>query len=374
MRLRQQALAWLGVVAAALLLVALLNGILLPFVAGIVIAYALNPVVDRIERLGLSRVWATLALIVGLAVLAALALVFLVPLVADQLAALIEALPGIYERLRALADQASLTWLGKGAAAGSGDPLGGFDKGLTDTIGSVLTSLLSGGLAFINFLGLLAVTPVVAFYLLVDWHDLVRGVDNWLPRQHAPRIRALASEIDGKLAAFFRGQALVCLIMGTYYAAALSLAGLKYGLLIGLCTGLAGFIPLVGSILAGLVALAMAISQFWPDWAPVALVAGVFAFGQVLDGNVMSPRIVGGSVGLHPVWIIFAVFSFGYLFGFVGMLVAVPAAAAIGVLVRFALDEYRESLLYRGMDPVASGPNDPATADGASPDADGALP
>ncbi len=355
MSLRQQALIWLGVLLAALLAIALLDGILLPFVAGIVVAYVLNPVVDRIERLGLTRGWATLLLLLAMALVAALALVFIVPLAMDQLSALIQALPGIYERLRALADDASATWLGNGGTVPPVDQLGGLTKGLTDTLASVLQSLLSGGLAVINLLGLLAVTPVVAFYLLVDWPDLLASVDRQLPRQHAPRIRTLASQIDGKVAAFFRGQGLVCLIMGIFYAIALSVAGLNYGLLIGLFAGVAGFIPMVGAILAGLVAIAMAISQFWPEWMPVVLVAGVFAVGQVLDGNVLSPRIVGGSVGLHPVWIIFAVFAFGYLFGFVGMLVAVPAAAAIGVLIRFVLEEYRESELYQGDGPDAPG-------------------
>jgi predicted PurR-regulated permease PerM len=350
MTVHQQALIWLGVLGLALLVIALLNGILLPFVAGIVIAYVLSPIVDRIERLGLGRGWATLLLLLATALVVGLALVILVPIVMDQLAALIAALPGIYDKLRLLADQASSRWLGGLGVAAPADPLAGVSKGMVDTLAGILQSILSGSLALINFLGLLAVTPVVAFYLLVDWPDTVQAVDRWLPRQHAPRIRALAAEIDGKLAAFFRGQGLVCLIMGVYYAVGLSLAGLTYGLLIGLLAGVVGFIPLVGAILVGLVSIAVAVYQFWPEWAPVAIVVGVIAFGQVLDGNILSPRIVGGSIGLHPVWIIFAVFAFGYLFGFVGMLVAVPAAAAIGVLVRYVLDEYRESRLYRGDD------------------------
>ena len=354
MTLRQQALVWLGVLALALLVIALLDGILLPFVAGIVIAYALNPIVDRIERAGLPRAFAALLLLLATALLLVLALIFLVPMAIEQLSALIAALPDIYERLRSLAGEASSRWLGSGTVTGPGDPLADLSKSFAGTFAAVLQSILSGGLAVINLLGLLAVTPVVAFYLLVDWNDLLAGVDRWLPRQHAPRIRALAGEVDRKLAAFFRGQGLVCLIMGVYYAIGLSLAGLSYGLVIGLFAGLAGFIPLVGAILGGLVAIAMAISQFWPDWTPVLIVAAVFAVGQVLDGNVLSPRIVGGSVGLHPVWIIFAVFAFGYLFGFVGMLVAVPAAAAIGVLVRFVLEEYRESRLYQGEMPMAA--------------------
>jgi predicted PurR-regulated permease PerM len=357
---RQQALAWAGVLAAALLFISLLNGILLPFVAGIVIAYALNPLVDRIERTGLTRGLATLLLLLAMALIVVLALIFLVPMVLDQLSALSAALPGIYDRFRALADQASGAWLGGAEVVAPAEQLGGLTKGMADAAGTVLQSVLSGGLAVINFLGLIAVTPVVAFYILLDWRELVAGVDRSLPRQHAPRIRQLAAEIDGKLAAFFRGQGLVCLIMGTYYAIALSLAGLSYGLLIGLFAGIAGFIPLVGAILAGLVAIVMAVSQFWPEWVPVAIVAGIFAVGQVLDGNVLSPRIVGGSVGLHPVWIIFAVFAFGYLFGFVGMLVAVPAAAAVGVVVRHALVEYRESGLYN------SGGEEPSSAEVAA--------
>ncbi|MFO1173464.1 MAG: AI-2E family transporter [Hyphomicrobiaceae bacterium] len=354
MTLKQQALVWLAVLAAALLFIALLNGILLPFVAGIVTAYIMSPLVDRIEAMGVSRGVATLALLLAMVLTGVLALIFLAPLVVDQLTALIEAIPGIYARLLALADELSSKWIGGVDQVPGPSQMGGLTSGLAEALTTVLRGVLSGGLALVNFLGLLAVTPVVAFYLLVDWPAIVDSIDRALPRPLAPRIRELAGEIDRKLAAFFRGQGLVCLVMGAYYAIALSMAGLKYGLLIGLFAGLAGFIPLVGAILAGLVAIGMAISQFWPELTPVLLVAGVFALGQVLDGQVLSPRIVGGSVGLHPVWIIFAVFAFGYLFGFVGMLVAVPAAAAIGVLVRFVLEEYRQSRLYAGDVPLSA--------------------
>ena len=209
---------------------------------------------------------------------------------------------------------------------------------------TVLTSVGS----LVNVVVLLVIVPVVAFYLLYDWDRMIAEIDRLLPREHAPVIRRLAREIDQTLASFIRGMGTVCLILGTYYAVALMLVGLQFGLVVGAFAGLVTFIPYVGAILGGALAIGLALFQFWGDWLSIGLVAGIFVLGQVVEGNILTPKLVGESVGLHPVWLIFALSVFGALFGFVGMLVAVPVAAAIGVLARFGVQQYMDSALYTG--------------------------
>jgi predicted PurR-regulated permease PerM len=177
---------------------------------------------------------------------------------------------------------------------------------------------------------------------------MIAAIDRWLPRDHAETVRKLAREIDTAIAGFVRGQTLVCISLGVYYAAALSISGLNFGLLIGIMVGILAFIPLLGSLTGFLVAGAVAVAQFWPQTTPIVIVVAIFAAGQMLESYVLSPKLVGGNVGLHPVWLMFALFAFGYLFGFVGLLVAVPVSAAVGVLVRFALHQYLSSPLYSG--------------------------
>jgi predicted PurR-regulated permease PerM len=214
-----------------------------------------------------------------------------------------------------------------------------------------LRSLWSGGQALISIISLLVVTPIVAFYLLYDWNRMVAVVDSWVPLPHRPRVRALAREIDDAIAGFVRGQAGVCLILGSFYAAALTTTGLNFGLLIGLVSGFISFIPYVGSMTGLVLATGVAIAQFFPAWGPILTIMGIFIIGQIIEGYILAPKLVGESVGLHPVWLMFALFAFGYLFGFVGLLLAVPLAAAIGVLTRFALRQYLASPLYTGEEP-----------------------
>ena len=173
-------------------------------------------------------------------------------------------------------------------------------------------------------------TPVVAFYMLVDWDRMVRTVDSWMPVRQRETIRAIAHDIDRAIAGFVRGQALVCLILGTFYAVGLSVIGLNFGALIGMTAGLLSFIPYVGSLTGLILSMGVAIVQFWPDWTMILATLGIFVFGQFVEGNILSPKLVGESVGLHPVWLMFALLAFGALFGFVGLLLAVPLAAAIG--------------------------------------------
>jgi predicted PurR-regulated permease PerM len=208
--------------------------------------------------------------------------------------------------------------------------------------------LWSGGRALVSLFSLIVITPVVAFYLIYDWHRMLGTVDGWVPVHQRATVRRLAREIDAAIAGFVRGQSAVCVILGSFYAVALTVSGLNFGLLIGLISGLITFIPYVGSMTGLILALGVAVAQFWPEYTSILIVLGIFLVGQFLEGNVLAPKLVGESVGLHPVWLIFALLAFGYLFGFVGLLVAVPLAATIGVLARFALRRYLESSLYTG--------------------------
>jgi predicted PurR-regulated permease PerM len=189
----------------------------------------------------------------------------------------------------------------------------------------------------------------VAFYLLLDWDNMVARIDAWVPRDHKDVVRSLARDIDRVLAGFVRGQVSVCLILGTFYAVSLMIAGLQFGLIVGAIAGLVTFIPYVGALIGGMLAIGLALFQFWGDWMQIGLIAAIFAVGQFMEGNVITPRLVGKSVGLHPVWLLFALSAFGTLFGFAGMLVAVPVAAAIGVLARFGIAQYQRSVLYQGL-------------------------
>ena len=352
MSLRQQLAFWAAAFAVFVLTLWLLHEILLPFVAGMAVAYLLDPVVTRLQRLGVSRLLAAL-LIVGLFVVGFVILIILfVPIMGAQLTAFIENLPNYIGRLQALVTDPSRPWLRQVVGEGfrEGD-IGDLVKQGAGWLATFLRSLWSGGQALISIFSLLIVTPVVAFYLLYDWDRMLETIDSWVPRPHRATVHELAHEIDRALAGFVRGQTAVCLILGSFYAVGLSLTGLNFGLLIGLVSGLITFIPYVGSMTGLVLAVGVAIAQFWPAWTPILVVAGIFFVGQFLEGYVLAPKLVGESVGLHPVWLMFALFAFGYLFGFVGLLLAVPLAAAIGVLARFALRRYRESPLYTGVEP-----------------------
>ncbi len=359
MTLQRQFLFWAGALILLVLGLWLLREILLPFIAGLVLAYILDPLADALERVGLPKVAATL-LILGITILIlVVALVLVAPILADQVGKFAANLPPTLTALVTRFNELAPAWF-KDMVARSGTNL---PASMTDIagkaagwIGSLLASILSGGLALLNLFSLLVVTPVVAFYLLTDWDRLVQQVDQWLPRPHVETIRGIASDIDAAMAGFVRGQGAVCLFLAVFYAIGLTIAGLNFGLLIGVGAGLLNFIPFVGSLTGGLVSVCMALAQFWPDWISVLVVAAIFVAGQFIEGNFLSPKLVGDRVGLHPVWLMFSLFAFGYVFGFVGLLLAVPLAAATGVLTRFALQKYLASPLYQGVDAARKRP------------------
>jgi predicted PurR-regulated permease PerM len=348
---RRQIRFWLIAAALFALFVYVFSDILLPFVAGMALAYFLDPVADRLQKAGLSRIMATVLILVAFVIVLALGLMILIPILAQQMADFIGRLPEYLTRLQGLVTNFDPEWLKDRFGVDPASLKEGLNSLLTSGvsfISTVFESIWASGVALFNIAGLFVVTPVVAFYMLLDWDRMIAAVDGWVPRDHVETVRKIAIDINKATAGFVRGQGTLCLVLGFLYAVGLTVVGLNFGILIGMFAGLISFIPYVGSLVGLVLSIGVAFVQFWPDWPWIAAVAGVFFIGQFIEGNILQPRLVGKSVGLHPVWLMFALFAFGALFGFVGLLIAVPAAAAVAVLVRFAISRYLESPLYKG--------------------------
>ena len=359
---------WLFGFLVVCVLLYLLSDVLFPFVAGMAAAYLLDPTADKLESWGCSRTLAT-SLITGLFIIVALTVILLVaPVLADQIVGFLERAPGYIEAARnyltplfeALRERFPIEDMDK-----IRDAAGSFISKALTWLGRVIAGLWTGGVVLINILSLTFITPIVTFYLLRDWDRIVGYVDESLPRGNAEVIRGQLQEIDRTLAGFVRGQLMVCLVLGVFYAAALSIVGLEFGLVVGLAAGAVSFIPFVGAIFGFVVSVGLAILQF-SDWVQVGIVAAIFVVGQALEGNFLTPKLVGDKVGLHPVWIMFALLAGGALLGFVGVLLAVPIAAVIGVLLRFGYGQYLASPLY-GVPPAV--PDGGGSAEGGEGDA-----
>lgn len=350
---------WAAIFVLFICAIYIISDILLPFLIAIAIAYFLDPVVDRFERVGCSRMMATSTItIVFFAVVVALVLL-IYPLVLDQTLAFIQKVPSLVDaltkRIEPYTEDLRRTFSAE-RMAGFEDAGKSFIATAAAWLGRVVRGIWAGGLALFNMLSIVLITPVVAFYLLRDWDVIVSKVDLWLPRAEAPTIRKLMTEIDETIAGFVRGVGTVVLFLATVYGVGLTLVGLEFGLMVGLLAGFLSFIPYVGALFGVGVALIIALVQFG-DWLHIALVLAVFGFGQLIESFYLTPRLVGERVGLHPVWVIFALMVGGLLMGFTGVLLAIPIAATIGVLVRFWLGRYLESPLYNGNRP--SGAPDP---------------
>lgn len=338
-----------------------LGDVILPFVLGSAIAYFLDPVADWLETLGCSRALATAIITLSAIVFFVIILLAVVPTLINQTVALVNIAPVLFtdlqtfltERFPSLMDEDSVIR----------QSLFSLGETIKSRGGELVGTVLSSAMSFVNILILLVITPVVAFYMLLDWDRMVATINQMLPLDHAPAIRQLATDINATVASFVRGMGTVCLILGIYYAVALMAVGLSFGLVVGAIAGILTFIPYVGALIGGGLAIGLAVFQYWgavetvdadtvtyaTDWLRIALVGGIFGIGQVVEGNVLTPKLVGESVGLHPVWLLFALSAFGAVFGFVGMLVAVPVAASIGVLARFFIDHYKNGRLYQGV-------------------------
>jgi predicted PurR-regulated permease PerM len=340
---------WIAMCAAVIAAVVLLREILLPFVAGLVLAYLFNPLADRFERLGMNRLVVTLVIIgafiggfFGLFVMTA-------PIIVKEMTFFLDNMPTYFGQLKTLTSDPSRPLLHSLVGQGFGSAekaVGELTSLVVEWFASVVQSVWYGGRALLSVFSLAIVAPVVAGYLLYDWNNMLATVDNWVPPVRRPIVRALAREIDDTIGGFVRGQGTLCLILSAFYAGALMLAGLNHGLLIGVVAGLISFIPYLGSLTGLTVSTCVAVAQFWPNWLLIAIIPAIFFVGQAVADYVLSPYLVGRRVNLHPVWMIFSLFAFGYLFGFVGLLLAVPLAAACRVLLRFALKQYYASPLY----------------------------
>jgi predicted PurR-regulated permease PerM len=358
-RQQKQVLFWLSFVVLLALAILALQKVLLPFVAGVVLAYALNPIADAMEKGGLGRTLASLVIVLFLVVIFVLAVVFLVPIVVEQARQIAAALPGDLEEIRPKLQEWARQQFGPRINVMSGfidAAIRQFSDNWAGLAGSLAKRLWDQGWALVDFLSILFITPIVVFYLLVDWPVMLKRLSEWLPRDYERTILRLVGQMDRAISAFIRGQGLICLVLGTLYTVGLNLIGLPYGILIGIVTGILTFVPVVGTVVGLVTASIVALLHGGGDLIILLKVIGIFATGQAIDAGFLSPRIVGPKVGLHPVGLIFSLFLFSYLFGFVGVLVAVPMAAAIAVLIRFALELYLGSHIYRGENADQSAP------------------
>lgn len=339
---------WIILFCCTAYLVYLLRSVLLPFAAGIVLGYLLDPLATKLEKIGISRTWATVIVL-------CLVVIFIVPTVIlvfwvaqDQLMHFLDSAPRYMNSLLTKIEP-TLNDLQQEFPSLQPQQLKEYlSKNMTSNMqifGKIAKTVVNNGLALINLLSLLLITPIVTFYMLRDWKHFLHKVDSLLPRKSKKSIRQQAHEIDRAMAGFIRGQLSVCVLLGTYYSLGLCLVGLDMGLLVGFVAGVISFIPYVGSITGFVVSLLLAFAQF-NSWGGIIAVIAVFVSGQFLEGNFLTPKLVGDSVGLHPVWIMFALLAGGVLLGFLGLMIAVPVAAIIAVLLRHAIANYKKSSLY----------------------------
>jgi predicted PurR-regulated permease PerM len=355
-------ITWLLIISAMIIFLMLFREVLLPFVVGLAVAYFLDPCADWLEDRKVPRWAAATLVLVAFAMTFLMLVVLALPLLQTQFSAAAEAMPRYAEKIEQGLDGLLLfvsEHLHEEDAQRVREAVGAqVGKGV-EVFGSLIQSIFKSGLALVNFSTFLFVTPVVAFYLLRDWDRLIGWLDSLVPRRIVPTVRQQAKLIDETLAGFVRGQASVCALLGLFYGIGLTAVGLQFGFVVGVLAGILAFIPYVGSIFGLFVSVGLAFIQFDGHWDIIA-VAAVFIVGQLLEGNVLTPKLVGGRIGLHPVWVIFSLFAGGALLGFLGMLLALPIAAAVGVLLRFAVAEYRKSQIYLGDDDPQNDTGDPA--------------
>lgn len=355
MTLQNQIKVWGIILIVLIAALWIFRGILLPFIAGMILAYLLNPVVNLLQKIRINRGWATAIVLGAVLVVVIWAFFLVVPVVAGQAIGLAQRLPGYVTVLQERAQE----WMPSISERFGPVPTEQLERWLADASGNIITwttgfaaTLAQSSFSIIGTLGLVVITPVVAFYLLLDWDGMVEGLDKLLPREHRAEIRGILNEIDQAMAGVIRGQGSVIIILSFYYATALSLTGLNFGLAIGLAGGMLSFVPYVGFVTGFVLSVGVALVQFSPNWVMIVIVFMIYIIGQFIEGNVLYPKLVGSSIGINPVWLMFSLFAFALLLGFVGVLLAVPLSAIAAVLIRFMVRKYKESTLYLGRDGI----------------------
>jgi len=341
---------WIVTIAIVVLAMYSISGIFLPFVVGLLIAYAMHPTVTRLVSLGIARGVATLIMILSFFLIVGVLLFVLIPFITAELGSLAGTLPAYGKRML----EHFLPYLDHLSSFVGSDNLGDLQAKASSYMGDMLSwgvtliaKLLGNTLALATLISLIIITPMVSFYLLRDWPVLLGHLANLVPRQQVSTVVLLAGQINDTLGAYVRGQSLVCLVLAFLYSFGLWLVGLKYAFTIGIVTGLLSFIPYVGMLIGFVAGMGVAFAHF-DNWLNILLVATVFVVCNIIEGQFLSPLLVGGRIGLHPVWVIFALLAGGSLFGFIGLLLALPIAAVLGVLVRFAISRYLDSPYYYG--------------------------
>lgn len=351
MKLSTQYFFWLVAPLILLVLISVFRDVLLPFVLGGAIAYLLNPLVEYLTRKGMGRPAAAI-FILGLFFLVVGGILMLIsPLLFHEAAGFIKSFPLYLEKLKTFVE-VRIAWIEERMGD---DITAQIQTVLQDNAGKalqvgkgVLGGITSGGGAVMDFFTTLFITPIAAYFFIKEWPRVTDWVENLIPRQHLATVHDLLGQIDRKIAGFVRGQISVCSALGAFYAVALSIAGLQYGFVIGVATGVLSVIPFVGSTIGLLTSVTVAYFGSDGNLIFTGIVAAIFFFGQFVEGNFLTPKLMGDSVGLHPLWIIFALMAGGSLMGILGMFLAVPVTASIGVLAAFAISEYKKSQYFLG--------------------------
>ena len=343
---KKQTIFWIVITCSLFLAIYTLSSVLMPFVAGMILAYLLDPLVDRVEKIGIRRSLSTFFVLTIFFVCSAGSSLLLLPVILNQLSNLTSFLPTLISNLEPFMRQVR-SLVDNAIKADNSNQLSLPVADILNWAGGFLTEIISSSLAFANLLSLIIITPIVAFYLLRDWDLIINKVKSWMPITQKVRIVEQVVKVDRSLSALVRGQGTVCLILALYYSVSLTAVGLQFGILIGIFAGIVSFIPFVGAILGAIFSIGFSIIQF-ETYTPIFFVAGIFLVGQVLEGNFLTPKLIGEAVGLHPVWVIFALLTGATLFGFLGVLLALPIAVVVAVLIRFSLRSYLESEIYNG--------------------------
>ncbi len=327
----------------------LFNAVLMPFVLGFAIAYLLNPIILKVEKIKIGRKSASLLILTLFLLAVALVIAVISPLLIREMLEFAEEFPAYIDKLLVLAQPIVENIQTKLGLETTDDLFASIKPHIgkaAETSAGILKHVVSGGAAVVNFTLTFFLTPIVAYFLLKEWPKLTQWIYDLMPRDHEKTLKGLLSEIDKKIGGFVRGQLSVCAVLGVMYAVALVIAGLKYGFFIGLMAGALSIIPLVGSGIGLLVSVMVAWFQTG-DIMFVGIIAAIFFIGQIIEGNILTPKLVGDSVGLHPLWVLFSLMAGGALLGILGMLIAVPVTAVAGVLIGFFIIKYKDSSFYK---------------------------